>query len=90
MISGCCVASWASAEAQGWLRGLLGGLPAVELVGDGFTARSGCEVSGWGSLSFCVSEQWAWGWSFLIEGLHLGVSCQGLTVPLAFSRGGVC
>lgn len=79
MTLGCCVAFWALvvAEAQSWLRGLLGGLSAVELVGDGFTVRSGCGVSGRGLLSFSVPEQWAWGRGFLIEGLNLGVAAPG-------------
>lgn len=79
MTRACCVAFWALAvaEAQSWLRGLLGGLSAVELIGDGFTVRSGCGVSGRGLLSFSVAEQWAWGRGFLIEGLHLGVEAPG-------------
>lgn len=72
-----CLLGFGSRRSPELVKGLLGGLSAVELVGDGFTVRSGCGVSGRGLLSFSVAEQWAWGRGFLIEGLHLGVEAPG-------------
>lgn len=51
MTYGCCAISQplAVGEAWAWLRSLQDGLLAAELVGDGFTARNVCGVSGQGS-----------------------------------------